>query len=498
MKKIFLLTSFLSIVFTSTAQNYETCLKYFQENKYTEAVSGLKNIVASGGNTKDAALLLSMVQFDLRNYTDAFKSFEIFYKQSDDPYPYLYAELNNGLFDMREKDQQAFLEKVLKDPKATSELKILVIEKLRTVLTSAGDFTAVRALNDNTGIVNNWSVVGVFDNTSGSGFNKNFGFLEHPEADHVFTSKGGFDIKWFDIPGVKNDGWYDNEFYFYPENTIIAAQTFIQSDKDKEVLLKVGVSGSLKLWLNDYLVDSEYQERNTNGDVYTCKVKLQAGTNRILVQTGSSEITKNNFLVRLYDLNNNPLTDIIAQPRYKPYTKAAPYQVVKIPLFAEKYFEDKLAVTSGNDFINSLFLYYVYFANEHKEPCYELLKKLKKQYPVSSCISWMAARYAEIDNNQVLASKEKESIIAKDPECPVALLLRYSEAFEKGKWDDAQTLNERYIALYGASEKTEEKKLTLLSKKKETERLNQELDLAYSLYPLNKNIVEEKYFAVLN
>jgi hypothetical protein len=52
--------------------------------------------------------------------------------------------------------------------------------------------------------------------------------------------------------------------------------------------LRVGVSGSVKVWVNDQQILAEPEERNNDLDAYIQTVKLNKGYNRILVQSGES------------------------------------------------------------------------------------------------------------------------------------------------------------------------------------------------------------------
>ncbi len=498
MKKAPLLVVLVFLYCVASAQSFDECVQLFQINKYTEAISGLERLQKDGATSKDASLLLSIIREDLGHYNEAFEDFKKVFDQSDNPYPYFYARHSGSLYDTRNENVREFLEKVLTDPRADMASREVANEGLAAVAIRKGDFDGARALYKHNGDVKNWSTVGVFENISGSGFNKDFGVLAHPEGDYEFTNKIGASVKWFNLNDARTDRWYDFELHYTCDNSVVYAQTFIQSAEAQEAVMKLGVSGSLKVWVNDFLVGSEQTERNTNSDVFSYQVRFQKGFNRVLVQLGSSEIRSNNFMMRLYDVKGNLLEDLVTQSSYKPYNKATPYEVKRTPFFAEQYFETLVAAGTGNRFLNLLMLMNTYDRNENRDPAFHVLAQLKAMAPYCSYISETIISLATKEKNLVTVSKEKESIKTHDPESPSGLVLRYYEALGKEKWDDAIALMDRYMALYGERADGELKLIEALYKKKDNERVTKEIDKAFNSYPDVYDIVMDKFAIALN
>jgi hypothetical protein len=84
-----------------------------------------------------------------------------------------------------------------------------------------GNFKEAAVNYEKLGTINDWQIVGTFDNTSGSGFNKDFGVLANPKEDAVFKNKVNADVKWFKPPHVRSDRWFDFNYYFSIGNSII-------------------------------------------------------------------------------------------------------------------------------------------------------------------------------------------------------------------------------------------------------------------------------------
>ena len=494
-KKLLVLIAALFYFLPVCGQTYEQAISLLIENKRADAITALRELQKS--DKTQASLALSVIEADEEHYYQAFKDFKIFFQNHPNPYPYLYALYNSGIFNKGEysnnnEEVDEFFQQILDDHRANCTIKSCAIDFLGANKIMQGDFKAARNIYANLNDVKNWGTAGEFENVSGSGFNKDFGPLAHPGAESEFVNKTGAKVKWFDIPEVKNDRWWDLEYSHNISNAVIYTQTFVHSDADREVLLMVGVSGSVKIWLNDFQVGAESEERNTDEDVYCYRVRLQKGVNRLLLQTGSSEIDRNNFMVRFADINGNLVTDINSSAHFEPYTKAQPYEVRQMPFFAEKYFEQEVASHPG-DFIDQLLLLAVYNHNEKKYEAHKALASLKKIAPASSLVAEKIIETANIDNNVIDATKEKEFIKTNDPESLRGLYLRYNDAVSKENWDEAMVLLDKRNSMFGETPFAEAELISILSKKKEIEKLNSEVDAAYQKYPYYESIVQYKY-----
>jgi tetratricopeptide (TPR) repeat protein len=342
------------------------------------------------------------------------------------------------------------------------------------------------------GDVHNWSTVGVFENISSSGFNKDFGPLQHPEPGYDFKNNIGTNVQWFNIPDARNDRWLDMEFHYNIDNSIIYAQTFLESESARDVTMLLGVSGSVKLWLNDFQIVSEAEERNTDFDTYIYEVKLQKGVNRILVQLGSSEISRSNFMLRFCDEQGKMITDFKTSASFAPYTKATPYPVKRTPIFAEQYFENKLASGKAN-LLDKLMLSEIYSHNDKSYENRKITKLLKEEAPKNTIISEALVVAYSQDNNNTDLTREIEFIKTNDPESLIALQYRYNDAINKEDFDDATRLLNRRVELYGSNADTDLKLLNLLGKKKDVENLMKQYETSVKKYPNNVSFVAIDY-----
>ncbi len=490
---IVLVASFSQIV--AQAQNYNDAINLFTQNKRKEAREAFEKLIVANQNVQEANLALSIMDCEEDKYLDGFKHFKLFADKSENPYPYVYAFYSSGIFTgtnaAKDEGVEDYIKSIANDKKAPATIRAMMNAYLGNREESRGKFVKARnvfsALND----VKNWSSIGPFENLSSSGFNKEFGVLEHPDTTFTFYNKNGAKVNWFLIPQTRNDRWVDHTLNYNIDDAIFYSQTFVKSEEEKEVIMLVGVSGSMKVWLNDVLIGAEEDERNTDLDVYNYVVKLQKGYNRILIQTGCSEIERNNFLVRLSDMDGKLLEDMECVATNQPYTKASQYAIKKIPLFAEQYFESLLA-NNPNDVINNLLLINVYLHNEKKYEASKVAARLKALAPKSTTVSQAMINTYLITGNRVEANKEKEFIKMNDPESIWGLIYKLDDEEERENWDEAIKLVRRRMALYGEVPVNRSELIKLYNNKKDNNSMYEQIDTAYKLFPYVEYFAELK------
>ncbi len=165
----------------------------------------------------------------------------------------------------------------------------------------------------------NWQLAGPFENLSGSGFYKSYGPLEHPEPTADFKSTSNAMIRWFTPANISQEGWV----FVYPhipnQTAVSYAQTFVYVPEDVKAIVRAGVNGSIKLWVNDELTIAESKERVTELDCYSNYVELKKGFNRVLVQVGVTNNTMANFIVRFTDLEGKTLEGVVCKSELQAY-----------------------------------------------------------------------------------------------------------------------------------------------------------------------------------
>lgn len=491
----------LIVIFISqfTFANQETLQQgwaAFNKNQLPEAKKLFQQASNSNDTKTEALLALSLVNWANEENEDGFKNFTSFTAVSDNSAPYLYGLWSSAIvfdgYGKKSDTQLALLNSLTRDGNNNSTLAAMANSLLAKHYEAEGNFKEAAVYYAKLGTINDWQIVGTFDNTSGSGFNKDFGVLANPKEDAVFKNKVNADVKWFKPPHVRSDRWFDFNYYFSIGNSIMYAQTFLNSPAEQEVYFRSGNSGSLKIWVNEKLVTNISEERNCDMDIYINNVKLNKGFNRVLVQIGESETDNANFMIRVTDKEGKNISSLTYNTSYQPYTKAAEYNITTSTFFAEEFFEKKIAA-SPNSLINYIILAEVYLRNDKVYEARKTLKKAKELAPESTFISTrMIEAYAR-DKNVTDLTKEYEKIKAKDPNSKYAIKGLIDEANEKEDFDEKEKLLNRYIELHGKNEYTDILELNLVANRKQYDKIAGMAASLYAKYPDNFDIMSLNY-----
>lgn len=445
----------------------------------------------------EAFLGLAMLAWAEEDNEKAFSFIDKFYDTASNPFPQLYALWSTGaMFDgysgKKTTYQLSFLTKLLQDKRLNGTMRAMAVSAIGDhYLYSTKPNEALLEFNK-IGAVSNWQVLGTFENTSASGFNKDFHVLEHPESKAVFKNKLKTTISWFKPPVERSDKWFDFTYLFEVHNSIMYAQTFIQSPIDQQVIMRSGCSGSIKIWVNDKLITYEMTERNCDLDIYANTVQLKKGNNRILVQIGESESGRANFLIRLTDKEGNAIQGISTESTNQQYAKADAYIAENIPFFAESYFEEKIK-QEPNTILNYLLLAETYLRNDKAYESRQYLKKARELAPESIFLSGILIEAYSREGNKTELTKEGEFIKTKDPNSFVSMQLLLTEALGKEDFIEAERYLNNIKTEYGESSYTDFTALAILAKQQKYDLMIQLSDKLYKKYPDNFEAVNLAY-----
>ncbi|HLI94426.1 MAG TPA: DUF3857 domain-containing protein, partial [Puia sp.] len=347
-----------------------------------------------------------------------------------------------------------------------------------------------------------WDLAGPFDNVSGSGYYKDYGPLDHPEADASFVSFNNAAVRWF-VPTVMSKEGYTNPYPHFRRNTaIIYAQSFVYSPDDRQVLINVGVCGSVKVWLNDQPVLACPKELVTELDYYRQRITLRKGYNRLLIQLGYTNSSTPNFIVRFTNDRYFPVTGLTYTAAYQPYPKAAAGAAMAeapapIRHFAEDFFEKKVAAEPDN-YINYLLLSDVYLRSQKTVEARRTVEKALQHAPDNSLLRLQLMEILMKEENRTLLLEEVERMKDKDPDCLIAIRLNIRKLAGEEKYDEAFKELDRCVQLYGEDDDSWIERITLYSKQNKMDDLVKAIQTAYEKYPDNSEVVDWMYSLKVN
>lgn len=502
MKKLFLF-SLLSLTFLPVfAQNkMDAFWDLFKNNEYQSAIAELEGITAADP-THQEAWLMQAVLFDNQNESGkAFNAFKKFYALTDKKTEYLVAFWQTSAVytgKPEERSQRAaFFQEVIADPAVDGAVKTAIYGTRASLALSQGDFAGQSAELAKIESLNKWQMVGEFENISASGFDKNFDPINEPKSSARFKNKQEAEIYWINSDVFRVGEWIHTGYHFSVGNSIIFAQTFINSEIDQDVELRIGTSGSLKAWVNDCLVLSEIEEYNNYADTYRSKINLKKGVNRLLLQLGSSEIDDQNFLVRLTDSKGNPLQNFTYNNVYENYPVVGGEKINKIELPAEVYFEEQVKNNPEN-LLNYILLSRVYLDNGKTNQAQVVLKKAEKLAPENSLILVELLNLYLGQGNDTELGAATEKLKSIEPENRLSILLEFSEALSNENYDEAEKILPRIKTAFGDDGFYLEKCISVESAKGNNQKVIDLINEGYSRFPNDATFVNYKYIVEVN
>ena len=483
----------------SQLNNYEKAWHALNENKWSEAVTLLRQARQDPANFMDAYITSVYVE-TYKGKEKEIKDFSsMFYAKAQNPYPYIYALWFNqavaGMYGKKQFDHQLkLLNQLIHDDKAIGTLVAAANYQMGMHHLYSNDFDKSNKYCAAIGNIRNWQYTGPFENLSQSGYYKSYGPLEHPEPGASFKSITDADVKWF-VPAEEiNDGWNPVIYQFNNYTAVVYAQNFVNSPADQEVYCNVGASGSLKVWINDEMIIAEPKERLTEMDTYIVPCKLKKGTNRVLVQLGFTNNSFPNFTVRFTNEKFHPVPGITGSAAYATYAKAGSGNEALRLLtpFAENYFTNKISEAPGN-LLNYLLLADVFLRNKKVIEARNILTEAIRKAPDNCLLKMKMAEVLIQEGNRTLLLEEIEKIKQLDPESLLVMQLNIKEYYDNQKYEDAARELERRVKLYGEDESTADYKLLLLVQDKNYEELLKEVERFYDKYPANEQVIQMMY-----
>src|SRR5215510_6305316 len=321
-----------------------------QNNKQLVEAKFLAAIKEDPRNTR-AALGLSLLYILQKKNAASWERLKTVMQPEPDSYPYLYslwttAAMRNRYYDLN-VDLVPLVEQLSRKADSGGVLKGMAAEVLGGYFERRGDIATSNRYYQQIHEIKDWMLIGPFDNTSASGFDKFYPPELEYEPSKTYEAKNGIPANWFKLATGKNDRWIEFTRYFSNNESVFYANDFVYSPKKQSVQIRIGTSGSLKAFLNDEQIAEFVDETNNDLDNYIVEADLQEGWNRLLIKCGFSEISKCNFLARITDLHGEPIDGLALSTESKPYKCRPGANSRLIPNFAEAFFKTKITAAPG-------------------------------------------------------------------------------------------------------------------------------------------------------
>ncbi|AXY77357.1 DUF3857 domain-containing protein [Paraflavitalea soli] len=493
--RILLLPALLCLFSLTFANDYEEAWKALHKNDRKTAKVLLEKAMQESSTSVDAYLTYVYLQTFEGRETSEKDFFSKVYKKVPDANPYIYAMWFNdavlGNYGKKKPHQWELLEKMMGDGNINGSMKSAAHYVKAMHYLFGNDYSGATKEWKQMGSVGPlWQLAGPFDNLSGSGYYKNYGPLEHPEAGANFTSLSNASISWFSPPVMTIEGWTFPHSHILYNTAIVYAQTFVQAPADMKVLLNAGVNGSLKVWVNDQPVLAESKEIVTELDYYKNYVQLKKGYNRVLVQLGYMDNSSPNFIIRFTDEQYNTIPGLTYTPAYQAYPKAAKVteEPHSLPHFAEVFFEKKVKA-EPNNVVNYILLSQTYLRNKKTSAARKLLTEALERFKDNSLLRFQFIQCLLKEGNRTLLSLEVERMKETDPNCVFTYNLNLQQLKEDEKYEEAMKELDKMAALSGEDEDILVSRIQLYGSQNKMDELVKTLQDAYNKYPNNVDLV---------
>jgi tetratricopeptide (TPR) repeat protein len=171
------------------------------------------------------------------------------------------------------------------------------------------------------GCMTNWSVVGPFDNDSMQGFEERLG----PETDAPGPYEGKMTrVVWRELPPVDQLCTLRLNQTVSPNTSAVTYLSgTVEVDRTQTARLLVGARGAYRVWVNGELVGEQTSDLGLTVDNQAWRVRLNRGSNRVLVKLASQSDSGFAWTSRLVDRQLEPL-DVEMTGRPKAHATAAP------------------------------------------------------------------------------------------------------------------------------------------------------------------------------
>jgi tetratricopeptide (TPR) repeat protein len=469
---------------------------YINKNEYKPALEYLESLEKNGLNTDEVQYLKVMLKDYLNTNKGIFKDLKRAIEISKDP-DLTFLSLENVIFQnmTRHEDDKVtedFLRSIIDNPQLKSSTQCYARELLAKFYQSIKNKKKAEALYKEIGAIVKWQAVGVFENVSESGFDADYPPIQNPNFDSKFVNKFGAPIAWFDLPDYTIGQRIILTNHFNTEESIIFAQTFINVDKDQDVKIKLGVGGSVKLWVNDKIAISEREEASNRCDSYVAKIRLSKGNNRILIQVGISEGVNSNFICRLTSMDDKVFSNYTVDTKYSAYNKDMAINAVAEEDAIVKSVVAKIA-NNPNDKINAYKLLNYELAQGGESKINRRLNKMIALTPNSVLIHKLASSFYYKTDNKTMGSKSDAFIKNIAPNSISALMIEIGDNVKRNKIKVADSLCEKFEGLYGLNEEIYIYKIVCALSDKRVEELIRYANRIADAYPESEQMTYFRY-----
>lgn len=460
---------------------------YLLSNDDVSAIDHFSRSLAKNDRDQRAWLGLSYAYGLSLDDSLSWRAFSNALESSSDPHPYLYASLVTRRFlnqqDNAKSDIVRWLERVIEKPDSLRILQAMAWEHLAGIMERRGNISKAKEFYDKIGAVTQWRLIGPFHNVSGAGYDRVFAPRTEDDTAAVYDGLSGVKIRWHTPTLYRNDYWIDYARYYPTVRAAFYATTYVWSEVEQRVHVRIGTSGGFKIILNDSLVHGTSDEHNNDLDTYIAEVTLNEGWNRILIKNTNSEIDACNFLFRITDRTGKPLSNLTYTTLPQKYVRSDPKAVVIENPFIQ-YFKNAIN-NNPADMENYFLLAEAYLRNDESMLAERVTETALEISPNSLVTLNLAAEAYSRGSKYDELQSVTERMSTLRPELPSSLTYSFRQAMMADRIDDAEGFVVSMHDVMPLSEDYFNAAIELSQKRDRIQVFNSIVETAFTLHPAN-------------
>lgn len=465
----------------------------FGKNEYKEAEKYCKQYIAQNPNDTRGYITLSFVYDMMHRKRDSWNAFKNVLKTEKDPMPYFFSQWTtqkiSGLGFDTTSDVWQTVEKIAVQGDKGGTLSAMAHQVLAGWYQRKNKLATAKKHFDAIGAIEDWTIIGPFENISASGFNKVYPPEKVYDTSANYEGKNGVPAQWFTPPVIRFDKWVDMQSYFPDRQVFLYANTFVYSPVKRNAWLRVGTSGAVKVFLNDVEIIRDSNEMNNDFDTYITETELQQGWNRVCVKVGYAELDRCNFLARVTDELGKSLPGVVYSKFSKQYPSGIIPSIMRpVENFAESFFK-QLIKQKPNQLENYFLLADCYLRNDKAIEAELILREAQKISPDNGLIYkyFLDAYGRGRKRDEVVTTYEKMYALNKRMIEPV--LYKFNQHLSNEDFNKAEEMLAVLDTILPERDAYDGLRIDLYSKKKQFDKVIELGRESYKKYPSNWRFV---------
>lgn len=458
-----------------------------KNNEDKKAISTFESAIAT--NPGDVRALTGlMYAYDLQfNDDKAWEAFRRVLEVSPNRHSLLFASVLSRRFQSQLNKSESGLEDILRgvidNPDPSGIMQAMAIEQVGALEEARGHVADAKSLYSKLGAVMDWRLMGPFDNVSASGHDKVFRPEKEDDPNAVYKGADGRDVWWFTPKNYRVDRWVDMAMYFPSVSGVFYANTYVYAEEKKRVQIRVGTSGSFRLFLNNTLINESLDEHNNDVDTYIVEVLIPKGWSRLLMKNANSELNRCNFLLRITNADGSPVDGLSTHEKLSGTIQSS-NQTASRAIANPHILSLQSAWDSNPQHLEHAWLLTeAFLRNDQADDAERVITAALDLAPnCATTLTLLAETYQRGRRSDELTTTT-ERLVHLRPDLPFGLIYSFNQALESDKLEEANQLLSKIKARLPNSREYFSAAISIAYRKEQLQEADKLREQAFQVFP---------------